>query len=206
MREKVNRCKESTEIGDASPALHKPPRRPYCSNSKRIGKILGKQRAIRFRCIQINHPHLVRYLVFDLDYEGSAFAHEEAGLPPPTLIVVNRLNAHSYLVYEIDPVYLKTATKKKKKLLIKVLSVFKEVLRADRVITTQKMLVKNPFHRDWEIIETGRVYELRDLIREVRFRPAKTMRQKDPKTAHSLIDPSSRNVTLFNIAMFYAYE
>ncbi|MEM3402698.1 MAG: primase C-terminal domain-containing protein [Candidatus Hadarchaeales archaeon] len=68
------------------------------------------------------------------------------------------------------------------------------------------MLVKNPFHRDWEIIETGRAYELRDLIREVHCRPAKMKRQKDSNTAQPLIDPSSRNVTVFNLARFYAYE
>lgn len=183
------------------------PDRPYCSDSKRIGRILKKEKAITYRYIQINHPLVLRYIVFDLDYEGSAFSYEEKGLPPPTIAVVNRLNAHTHLIYEIDPVFSKKVSKNTKRLLKDVINAYKEHLGADRVITTQRMLVKNPFHKDWEIIVNERSYTLRDLIRELPSplkRPTrKPKRKKGEKPGLCLV---SRNVTLFHLGRHYAYE
>lgn len=176
------------------------PKRPYCSNSKKISKILPKEKAINLRYIQINHPLLVKYIVFDLDYEGSAFACDNMDLPPFTFTVINKLNAHCHGIYEIDPVFLGTASKKTKKLLKRIIRSYKLILNADRVITKQKLLVKNPFHKDWELLCSGNIYTLSELAEYMR--PIKTIK----KVKKSPLDPASRNVTLFNYGRFYAYE
>lgn len=177
------------------------PKRPYCSNSKRIRFILPKERAINYRYIQINHPLLVRYIVFDLDYQGSAFAWDEKGLPPFTYVVINRQNAHCHGIYEIDPVFMGTASEKTLKLLKKVTSAYRKLLEADKIITTQKQLIKNPFHKDWELICNGGIYTLSELAEYI-----KCNKRKKKQEIFINIDPSGRNVTLFNKGRYYAYE
>ncbi|MCX8021435.1 MAG: replication initiation protein [Syntrophorhabdaceae bacterium] len=179
------------------------PKRPYCSNSKRIGYIKSKDKAISLRYIQMNHPLMLRYITFDLDYSGSAFAWDKKELPPFTYVVINRINAHCHGIYEIDPpVFMGTTSKKTLKLLKRVIKAYKELLDADKAITTQKQLVKNPFHKDWELICNGGLYTLSELAEYIR--PDKK-RKKKGKTIDP-IHPSSRNVTLFNKGRIYAYE
>lgn len=180
------------------------PERPYCSNGKRIRKtsIRPKEKAIKYRYIQINHPKFLRYIIFDLDYKGSAFAWDDKCLPPFSLTVINRQNAHCHGIYEIDPVFMKTASKKTLKLLKHVIAAYKELLNADKVITTQKQLVKNPFHRDWELISNGNKYTLRELAEYIKY---DRTRNKKERVLNNHINPSSRNVTLFDRGRFYAY-
>ena len=46
---------------------------------------------------------MVSWLIFDLDH-ANALIWEEAGLPPPNLVVRNRKNGHSHVYYAIVPV------------------------------------------------------------------------------------------------------
>ena len=41
-------------------------------------------------------------MVFDVDRDASWYAADEAGLPAPTWIAINRRNGHGHLAYRID--------------------------------------------------------------------------------------------------------
>jgi len=182
------------------------PERPYWGDGKRIKGILSRDEAIQKRYIQINLPMFIKYIVFDLDYEGSAFAWEEAGLPPFTYAVINRQNAHCHAIYKIKPVFLGTASKKTKELLDIVANRYKKKLNADKVITKQKQLVKNPFHKDWEVIYNGGEYTLTELIEYIPSSKRKLKEKDSNKKQLNQINPTSRNVTLFDHGRIYAYR
>lgn len=84
------------------------PTRSYCTNDFAAGLLIRRKKdAIRYEYIQLNRK-LRFYLPFDIDREGAAFAHEDAGLPAPTIIIINRENAHAHLLYELkSPVAFK---------------------------------------------------------------------------------------------------
>lgn len=194
--------REESQNGAFARLYENLPRRPYCGSGKRIECILPKEKAVEKRYIQINHPLLIRHIVFDLDYEGSAFSWDEQNLPPFTFTVVNRQNAHCHGIYEIDPVFMGSASEKTIRLLKHVIATYKELMNADRVITSQKLLVKNPFHPDWEVICNDRVYTLSELYEYISSIPT-SRRNTGEKISP---DPFSRNVTLFNRGRLYAYR
>ena len=194
--------REESHNGALARLYNNLPRRPYWGNGKRIQGILPKDQAVKKEYIQINHPLLIRYIVFDLDYAGSAFSWDECDLPPFTFVVVNKYNAHCHGIYEIDPVFMGTASKKTLRLLKKICSRYKEILQADKVITSQKQLVKNPLHPHWEVICYGGVYTLSELYEYIPHMPT----SKRPRCENISPDPSGRNVTLFNSGRFYAYN
>ncbi len=54
--------------------------------------------------------------------------------------------------------FIRGASKRQLRLLKAVISTYSKLLHADKVITSQKQLMKNPFFRDWGLIATGRTY------------------------------------------------
>ncbi len=182
------------------------PQKAYCSKNKMIGYLLPKDRAILRPYIQVNHPLRVVFIVFDMDYEGSAFAWEEMDLPPFTYTVINHVNAHSHGMYMIEPLFVQHASKSQLRLLKAVISTYSNLLHADKVITSQRQLVKNPFCRDWGLIATGRTYTLTELMDSVPRSNRRKFNKKKAEAPGKIINPISRNVTLFNEGRFFAYE
>lgn len=184
------------------------PQKAYCSRNKMVGYLLPKDRAILRPYIQVNHPLKVVFIAFDMDYEGSAFAWDERDLPPFTYTVINHANAHTHGMYMIESLFVQHASKSQLRLLKAVISTYSKLLHADKVITSQRQLVKNPFCRNWGLIATGRTYILTELMDSVpRFCRKPIQRDKKADASRGcIIVPHSRNVTLFNEGRFFAYE
>src|SRR5262249_19616872 len=82
------------------------PHRIQCSdNPKKWGvSYAPKHRALQTKHIQFNPTHINVWMLFDIDRKyrdngGTYFAAEEAGLPPPNIIIINRSNGHGHLAY-----------------------------------------------------------------------------------------------------------
>jgi len=190
------------------------PDRPYCSQGKQLvlDFILPKEEALGFPYIQCNSPYRVNYLAFDLDYEGSAFGYEAHDLPPFTLCAVNPLNAHSHGFYEIPPLPPRQCSKKALGLFRDVTKGYRELLCADKAITTQKQLTKNCLHPKWRVITHDRIYTLTELVEYIP-RDLKLRNLHVPPVNKDLLirpfeevmTPYSRNCSLFEAGRFYAY-
>ena len=87
------------------------PYRPYCSNDLSTGlKVRSAKQALDCLHIQPNPPLQITWLVFDLDFEGAAFAWEKRNVAPPSIIAINPANAHAHLFYGlITPVTVSDA-------------------------------------------------------------------------------------------------
>ena len=75
------------------------PERPWCSNRShgRYPRVLPKLQARRYLYIQPQPPWLRVWLNFDYDRKDAWCAANEAGLPAPTLAVINP--DHGHLAY-----------------------------------------------------------------------------------------------------------
>lgn len=185
------------------------PKRPYCSNSKKLELILPKKEAIAYKYIQAQHG-IVHYLLYDLDYAGSAFAAREKGIAEATLCVINRTNGHAHYLYEIDPIYPQTASAVSKDLLRDVQGAYKEMLDADRAWTGQKQLIKNCLSGAWDVL-TGRAHTLGELAEYIPAGVRKYKRSHIWTPGHTM--PAfedcirhGRNSTLFEFIRHYAYR
>ena len=183
---------------------HHLPQKTLCSNSKAIEGEKRKYSAIYSRYIRINTDDCIHAIVFDLDYPGAAFAYEKHGLALFSFAVVNTVNAHCHGIYMIKPVYLKKMPTKLKWLMKRVPELLKDALSADRAITRHKQLVKNPFHKGWELAGSGKAYTLTDLLESI---PCNLWRERKKRNSNKrAINKDSRNVMLFNLGRLYAYR
>jgi len=83
------------------------PPKPYCKGEQGRMLIRPKNQAIRYPLVQLNHPALIRWLVFDIDATDAQTRAEDRGCPEPTFIALNRANGHAHLAYWLDvPVYI----------------------------------------------------------------------------------------------------
>lgn len=187
------------------------PYRTRCSNTKRFEHILPKEQAIEFPYIQINYPR-VDYIVYDLDYPSAPIAAEEKGLPFPTLTVISPDSHHAHLLYELLYPVPRKHSKSTKAFLSDIIFGYKELLCADKAITTQKQLVKNALWPGWEILQGHLPFSLSELAeaipseinRNKTFEPPKITALRIKSFADTL-NLHSRNCSLFENARFFAY-
>ena len=182
------------------------PARPYCSDNKRIKYIRHRDEAIKMPYIQANHA-VINYIIFDLDYNGSALAAMDNDLAEPTITAINRDNGHCHALYQIDKIYPKTASIKSRTLLNDIIDGYKNILKADRVITTQKQLTKNPLHQCWETL-TGKPVTLSEMAE---YLPHSSKQHPNWTPAERLGDFSNyisigRNCTMFEYIRHHAYS
>lgn len=186
--------------------------KPYCTNNFASGlKIRTKKHAIKHTYLQINKPELVTFLVLDVDYEGAAFSWEDAGLPEPTYIVINPLNGHAHLIYELEtPVYTgKNSSDKPKKWLADIRNAFTLRLKAD--VDYTGLIAKNPASPAWRTIETNYKYSLADLseyVTDVRPALARLEIQNLKRRAElqAIQIAKGRNCKLFDVVRRHAYN
>lgn len=186
--------------------------KPYCTNNFALGlKIRTKKHAIKHTYLQINKPELVTFLVFDVDREGAAFSWESVGLPEPTYTVVNPLNAHAHLIYELEtPVYTgKNSSDKPKRWLADIRNAF--TLRLDADVDYTGLIAKNPTSPAWRTIETNYRYSLADLSEYVAdVRPARARLEiqnlKRRAELQAIQIAKGRNCKLFDVVRRHAYN
>lgn len=177
------------------------PKRPYCSNDLTYGVVIRPAAmAMQHRYIQANPHVLLSWLIFDIDRAGAADAWQDAGLPPPNIIAINRANGHAHLLYGITNPVCKSAAAHQKPLryAAAIEDAYKERLGAD--LHYVGLLTKNPAHTDWltEFLHPH-FYDLADLADYVDLAVRK--RSPAPAAAHGLW----RNVSLFDTVRKWAY-
>jgi hypothetical protein len=189
----------------AMPALLRPPLlppKPRCTDNPKHGSTVRSfERALEYRHLQLNGPGFFRWMPFDVDRPGAYYAADDANLPPPNVIMVNRANGHAHMNW-----LLTTPVAKHQFAQLKPLKFFAAVQRgitrrmdADRHFAGD--LIKNPAHPDW-LVEWRRpepytLAELDDALfpHDKRYEPR-------PKLQFG----ASRNCSLFDELRQIAYR
>ncbi len=178
------------------------PSNPYCADNLSDGlQIRSRSSALQKRFIQLNGPSTFQWMVHDLDIPGAYFAHDDANLPPPNVIMINPDNGHAHACYLLDtPVARHHAARDKP------LRFFAACERgvgrrlgADRAYAG--LIAKNPLHPAWHV-EWRREspYSLTEIEghlfeRDMRF---------EPSVASSF--GAGRNVMIFEELRAIAYR
>lgn len=178
---------------------------PYlarCSDNKTAARVRPREYAISYPYIQANRPGMVSWLIFDLDH-ANALIWEEAGLPPPNLVVRNRKNGHSHVYYAIVPVCTSENGRSAPISYMKaVYEAFALRLKAD-IEYGGGPVAKTPGHPWWETSEYhDHVYDLGELAETVELPQAKPW-SKGPRLDEAA---HSRHCILFERLRYYAYS
>lgn len=196
------------------------PRKPYYGTSKKIAGITTKENAKDYPYIQANFP-LLHYLTFDIDKGDAAIRSEEVGLPGPTLTVFDPDTGRGHLMYELLEPIPRRKSRATNSLLRDVVSGYTGILDADRCITTERILVKNPLCNEWEVIPGYKPFFLYELMESVPDEVKRNNRREIPyqhigperfeETLERIAgDPKipgkSRNCAVFENARLYSYS
>ncbi len=155
------------------------PRKPYCTNELKHGLLIRPlQRAVLYRYIQPNPPHLRAHLLFDIDRHDASSAWEKAGLLPPTWTTMNPKNGHAHLVYDLTvPVLIDGlgARDAPMRYLAAIEAVMTQRLDADPGFVG--LITKNPASAAWFVTSDPRSYTLSELAAVLpnieKYRPSK---------------------------------
>lgn len=140
-------------------------------------------------------------MVHDIDRSGSYYAHDDANLPPPNILMINPANGHAHAAYLMT---VPVARHEMARLppLRYYAAIERGVARrldADRCYTG--LIAKNPLHPDWRV-EWRRdapytLHEIADWLFERDMRP-------DPSVDRTF--GAGRNVTVFDDLRTWAYR
>ena len=177
------------------------PKKPYCSWGKGERTLIrSKKHAVQYPLIQVNPPHLVNYLIFDLDASDAYLHFFDAGLPTPTWIAKNRKNGHCHVCYELETAVCKTANARLKPLryLASIEYTYAKKLGAD--LRYSGLLTKNPIDRDWEVSYLNpRPFDLAELADYIEL-------ETKPKNEKIEVSGLGRNCMMFDIVRIWAYK
>ena len=126
------------------------PHRPYCADELGVTLVRAKPTAIKKKYLQVNPPHLVSYLVFDIDREGAVLSWYDENLPAPYWTSKNQANAHAHVVFRLKIGVCRTemAHLEPLRYLAAIESAMCERLKSDRGFAG--LLTKNPLHDHWQ--------------------------------------------------------
>jgi len=187
------------------------PRKPYCSDDATASMIRTTEHAVRHSYIQHNPPHLICWLVFDLDHKNALYQWYDAHLPPPAFITIDTgsdggLHGSGHVVYGVTAPVARTEMARTRPLRFAaaVEHAYRRALHADEGYAG--LVTKNPFHAQWEVwtpapADESGVYELCDLAEWVTLPAANEMRKSKSET-HGL----GRNCSLFEHLRHWAYR
>lgn len=120
--------------------------------------------ATRNAYVGYNTPKVTKFIVIDLDYDGSIFAYHDAGIPRPQFVLRNPKNGHCQYIYRLkDAVsFFKCSRNAPIRLLNAVIEALNDVLGGDKAFTGY--LAKNALNSAHEVYYTGaEPYTLGDL-------------------------------------------
>ncbi|WP_176058687.1 replication initiation protein [Paraburkholderia sp. BCC1876] len=163
-------------------------------------KFRKREKVDQFAYCGLN-PVYRAYLSFDLDSPASAFRFEDANLPVPTIITVNRTNGHCHMLYRLNtPVaYHRNSRSAPQDYFEAIQSEMESRLSAD--LAFNHTLTKNPLHPVWEVITFPTSYDLPDFSEWIDL-PKRS-------TVHSLpgnLIIQGRNDELFHTLRLWAYS
>jgi hypothetical protein len=175
---------------------------PRCSDDKTATRVRPVEYAVKYPYMQINRQDFVSWLIFDLDH-ANPNAWQDAGLPPPSIIVRNRRNNHSHLYYAIAPVY--TGESARPKPIAYMRAVYKAYAKAMDADMNYRSgpVAKTPGHQWWCTTELHHgVYELGDLAEYVQLE-VEPFQRTEPAEAQA---SHSRHGRLFDDLRHFAYR
>lgn len=126
------------------------PHRPYCTDDFSHGvRVRSLDDALLRRYIQPNAPHVSRWLVFDVDRPGAAFAAQDRGLPDATLVLITPHNRHAHLLYGLETGVCTTSAARSKPLAYaaSIERAYSSILGADPGYSG--LMTKNAMHSHW---------------------------------------------------------
>ncbi|NBB13554.1 replication protein A [Pseudomonas sp. SLFW] len=178
---------------------------PYlsrCSDDKTATRVRPREYAVCYPYMQINREGMVSWLIFDLDHFNSLI-WDDAGLPPPNLIVRNRHTGAAHLYYAIIPVCTSDNARSRPINYLKAIyKAFVNALDADPDYHGGPV-AKTPGHPWWHTQELhNHVYELADLAECVELEPITPWGKGPDYEAVS----HSRHCTLFENLRYFAYS
>jgi hypothetical protein len=178
------------------------PAKPYCADFLDDGlRIRSRRVALRRRHVQINGPSSFTWMPHDIDRAGAYYAHDDANVPQPNVIMINPENGHAHSAYLLAaPVARHSASR------IGPLRFYGAVERgiarrlgADRHYSG--LITKNPLHADWRVEwrrdQPYTLSELADWLFDGDMAP-------DPCVETTL--GAGRNVTVFDELRAVAYR
>ena len=178
-------------------------KKPYCTNNKGVCYPRTKANAVKHAYIQPNHPHIIKWLVFDIDNENALFSYHDNNLPPPQIIVKNPANGHAHYCYKLTAgvpmcgnVHVKPI-----EYLQAVYSALAVALGAD--LSYGGNLIKNPLNSQHETYLTGSQpsYSLQELADYLDLEPS----DNKPRTQANE-DYFGRNCAVFHQSRILAYR
>lgn len=184
------------------------PARPYCANEFSSGlQIRGQDQALQHQHIQLNHPSVKRFMLFDLDHLDSAIRWDNSNSPPPNLSIQNPRNGHAHLVYLLASPINTTSTGSRKA--IQYAAAIEQALGSSLGAdpSYSGLLVKNPFHPKWRVTAwTEEAYSL-DYLADWRTSEPQVCTRKPKEAAGEAITfHLGRNCHLFESARVWAYR
>lgn len=182
--------------------LDRLPHRPYCSDDLSTGLLIrAKAQAVLHRYIQHNQPQMQGWLVFDIDKKEAPAAAADAGLPAPSISVINRSNRHAHFLYGLATPVCKSDIARRHPLryLASIEAAYRSALAADQGYSG--LISKNPLHPDWDVLQ-GReqLYDLQELADYVDLSLYADKRRRLPSIG------LGRNCNLFDSLRFFAYR
>ncbi|WP_034587616.1 replication initiation protein, partial [Acinetobacter sp. HR7] len=175
------------------------PHKPYCSWGKGERTLIrSKSHAIRFPLIQINSPHLINYLIFDIDAPDAYLHFLDANLPTPSWIAKNPKNGHCHICYALKTPVCKTENARMKPLryLASIEYSYAKKLGADLRYTG--VLTKNPLDADWQTTFLSPLeYELAELADFIDL---------ETKPKANEVSGLGRNCMMFDTVRYWAYK
>lgn len=191
------------------------PYKPCCSDCKQLRFTCDKASAIGYPYIQVNFP-VVRYIIFDIDHPGAVISAGENGLPSPTIIMTNRESGHGHLFYELADPVPRNPSSKTRELMKDVINAYRDILCADKCITTQMQLVKNPLHPQWDLETFDKLFTLVEMAEYIpdEWKKARNSNRQfniglmnnGIRSFEETLDAGSRHMSLFHNARYFAYS
>lgn len=177
------------------------PRKPYCSEDKTASSIRTLKHALTKPYIQANPPHMRIWSIYDVDRPAAALAWEDANLPPPAWVAVDKQSTRGHLVWGLSvPVLVDSQDMRQAPMryLCAVEAAFRAKLDADAGYSG--LMTKNPAHNMWRVLRgPHQCYELGELAEWVDL--PKHLPKRKPEEIGL-----GRNVTVFDWLRQYAYR
>ena len=178
------------------------PRKPYCTDDPRAGLLIRpRETALQHNYLQLNPSCLQWAMVFDLDFLTTPWTAQEAHLPEPSYLVINKKNLHSHMIYRLSTPVCTTDAARLAPLryAAAVETAYQKRLKADPQYIG--LIAKNPWKDDyWTVIDNGNLaYDLEYMADFVTL----PRQQKRPVREISSL---GRNCALFDTVRYWAYS
>lgn len=182
-------------------------RRPYCTDDRSSGlQIRNAAIALSHRYIQANSPALQFRLVFDIDHDVRAVAHErrwhdDFGVPEPNWTALTPGSGRAHVAYELAVPIAKHDNARSGPIRYgaAVEGGLARQLRAD--LGYSGLICKNPMHESWKnVIGRAEPYELAELAEWVELLPKSRLKRDAVSGA------LGRNCLLFEQLRLWSYQ